>query len=94
MQIVVETLSPDEANERGILAWPVSRRGVSRYAWHYDTTETCYLVSGLARIETEDGNVEVEAGDLVTLPAGLDCVWDIREPIAKHYRLQVGEPSF
>ena len=90
MQIVVESISPDEAHDRGILAWPVSRRGVSRYSWHYDTSELCYLVSGLARIETEDGNVEVEAGDLVTLPAGLDCVWDIREPIAKHYKLETG----
>jgi uncharacterized cupin superfamily protein len=92
MQVIVESISPDDANERGILAWPVSRRGVSRYSWRYDATEVCYLVTGQARIETEDGNVEVESGDLITLPAGLECTWDIREPIAKHYRVE-SEPS-
>jgi uncharacterized protein len=88
MQIVVESISPDDAHQRGILDWPVSKRGVSRYSWHYDSAEICYLVSGAARIETEDGNVEIEVGDLVTLPAGLDCVWDIREPVAKHYQIE------
>lgn len=93
MQIAVESISPDDAHDRGILAWPVSRRGVSRFTWHYDSTEYCYLVGGEARIETEDGNVEVESGDLVTLPAGLDCVWDVREPIVKHYRVDQGSDS-
>jgi len=91
MQIAVESISPDEASARGILGWPVSRRGIARYSWHYDSTEVCYLVGGRARIETEDGNVEVEGGDLVTLPAGLDCTWDIREPLAKHYRVESDE---
>lgn len=90
MQIVVETISPDEARERGILEWPVSRREVSRFTWHYDATEICYLVAGHARIETEDGNVEVETGDLVSLPAGLDCTWDIRELLVKHYLVETG----
>lgn len=85
MQVAVETITADEASSRGIFDWPVSRRGVSRYAWHYDATEVCYLTAGRARIETEDGTIEIEDGDLVTLPSGLDCTWDIREPVAKHY---------
>ena len=87
MQVVVESVSSGEANRRGILGWPVSRRGVSRFSWRYDSTEVCYLVDGHARIETEDGSIEVESGDLVTLPAGLECTWDIREPLAKHYQV-------
>jgi len=90
MQIVVETLSPDEARERGILGWPVSKRDVSRFTWHYDATEICYLVAGHARIETEDGNIEVESGDFVRLPAGLECTWDIRERLVKHYQVETG----
>ncbi len=88
VQVAVEIISPQEAEERGILEWPVSRRGVSRYAWHYDATEVCYIAEGRARIETEDGSIEVEKGDLVTLPAGLECAWIIREPMAKHYLIQ------
>lgn len=89
MQIAVESLSPDDAHQRGILGWPVARHDVKRFSAHYDATELCYLVTGLARIETEDGNVEVETGDLVTLPAGLDCVWDVREAISMRRSVQV-----
>lgn len=91
MQVIVESLSPAQAAERGVFSWPESERGVSRYTWHYDATEVCYLVRGLARIETEDGNVEVEAGDFLTLPAGLECVWDIREPLMKRYTVRADD---
>jgi uncharacterized cupin superfamily protein len=37
-------------------------------------------------VELPDGkSVEIKAGDLVTFPKGLSCVWDIKEPIRKHY---------
>ncbi len=29
--------------------------------------------------------VEVRAGDMATFPAGMSCVWDVKEPINKHY---------
>jgi len=28
---------------------------------------------------------EIKAGDFVTFPAGMDCVWDVKEAIHKHY---------
>ncbi len=87
MQISVVALDSNTAREKGYFDWPTWERGVSRFAWHYDSVETCYLTQGKAVIETEDGNVEIEAGDFVTFPAGLDCVWDIREPVGKHYQL-------
>ena len=89
MQVKVESLSMKDAEARGITAWPTWERGVSRFHWHYETTEECYVISGRARIETEDGNIEIEQHDFVSLPAGLDCVWDIQEPISKYYRLDV-----
>ncbi len=30
---------------------------------------------------------EFKRGDLVTFPAGLSCVWEVLEPVEKHYRL-------
>jgi uncharacterized cupin superfamily protein len=37
-------------------------------------------------VETPDGKkVEIGKGDFVTFPKGLDCVWDVKEPIRKHY---------
>ena len=88
MQVTVETIEAEEAEARGVLEWPVSTRAVSRYPWHYDATEICYIAEGRARIETEDGNVEVEKGDLVTLPAGLKCAWVIQERVVKRYRIE------
>jgi hypothetical protein len=30
--------------------------------------------------------VTIRGGDYVTFPAGMECVWDIRKPIRKHYK--------
>jgi len=47
--------------------------------------EECYLLEGKVVVETKDGKVEFGAGDFVTFPAGLSCIWDIKEPVRKHY---------
>lgn len=91
MQVKVEALSMQDAKTRGITDWPVWEREASRFPWQYDTREECYILRGRARIETEDGNIEIEEHDFVVFPAGLECVWDIQEPISKHYRL--GDPD-
>jgi uncharacterized cupin superfamily protein len=88
VRVSVVSLDRSSAAENGYLDWPTWERGISRFAWHYDTNEQCYLIQGKAVIETDDGNVEIEAGDFVTFPSGLDCVWDIREPVSKHYQLE------
>jgi uncharacterized cupin superfamily protein len=80
--IKVEALSHDEAAQRGVETWPLRHHDVARIPITYSETTVCYVVDGQARIETEDGNVEVETGDLVTLPAGLECTWLIRIPVA------------
>ena len=33
----------------------------------------------------EGGKVQSGKGDFVTFPEGLSCVWDIKEPVRKHY---------
>lgn len=87
VQVEVESLSEKDAQDRGITNWPIWEREVSRFSWHYETAEECYIIRGRARIETEDGKIEIEPHDFVTFPAGLDCVWDIQDPVSKHYRL-------
>ena len=82
MLIKVDSLSQDEAARRGVEEWPLRHHDVARIPITYSETTVCFVVEGQARIETEDGNVEVETGDLVTLPAGLECTWLIRIPVA------------
>ena len=67
--------------------WPIWEKEVSEFDWEYDSSETCYIVEGKAIITPETGEpVTIEAGDLVTFPKGMKCVWNIIEPIEKHYK--------
>jgi uncharacterized cupin superfamily protein len=46
-----------------------------------------YIIEGKVTVTSPEGTVELEAGDLVTFPAGLRCTWRVRERIRKVYRL-------
>ena len=77
-QIIALTLN------RGLF-W-LHKKEVSRFDWYYDEPEECYFLEGKVVVETKDGpNVEFGKGDLVKFPQGLACVWDIKEPVRKHY---------
>ncbi len=68
--------------------WPIWEKEASCFDWHYDTDETCYLLKGRVAVSTPDGSkVQFGAGDMVYFPKGLSCVWDITEPVKKHYKL-------
>ncbi len=88
MQIQVEKLTAEEKQQRGVDSWPIWERGVSRFDWYYDETEECLLLEGEVEVETESGTVHIAAGDFVTFPRGLSCVWDIRKPVRKHYNFR------
>ena len=65
-------------DELGVFDWPIWEKEESRFPWHYDATETCYLLEGNVVVTPEDGDpVEFGAGDLVTFPQGMSCSWDI-----------------
>lgn len=67
--------------------WPIWEKEVSEFEWEYDKTETCYIVEGKAIITPVDEEpVTIESGDMVTFPKGMKCVWNIIEPIEKHYK--------
>ena len=89
MKIDIKKPGEKYLEERGVPSWPIWEREVSRFDWDYDTTEECYLLDGKVVVETEDGNtVEFGKGDFITFPKGLSCVWEIREPVRKHYHFK------
>jgi len=48
-----------------------------------------YILEGRVVVELPDGrSVEIKAGGIVTFPKGLSYIWDIKEPIRKHYTFQ------
>jgi uncharacterized cupin superfamily protein len=89
MKITVKRLNKDEIEKKGVTSWPIWEKEISRFEWHYDSTEECYLLKGLVEVVTEKGEkVEFSKGDFVTFPKGLSCTWDIKEPVKKHYNFR------
>jgi len=86
--IRIETPERRTLEEMDVFSWPTWEKEPSTFHWRYDQKETCYVLEGRARVEPLHGPpVEFGAGDLVTFPRGLECVWVITQPLRKHYRL-------
>ena len=85
MDIEIKKPNQTELDKRNVASWPIWENEVSRFDWHYESTEECYLLEGRVVVETEDGSVEFGKGDFVTFRKGLTCVWDIKEPVKKHF---------
>jgi uncharacterized cupin superfamily protein len=89
MKIVVQKQKMEDMEKSGIVAWPIWEKEISRFDWHYDETEECYLLEGEVVVETDDGQkVEFGKGDFVIFPKGVSCTWDIKKPVKKHYNFR------
>lgn len=87
MQMKAEKPTQETLDNLGVDSWPIWTKEVSVFDWSYDEKEVCYLLEGDVTVTAEDGEaLTFGAGDLVTFEAGLNCVWDIRVPVKKHYR--------
>ena len=83
MEIIVKKPSEQERTE--MLSLPTWGCGVSEFDWHYDSEETCLLIEGEVTVDYNGKSVSFGAGDMVTFPAGLSCVWKVTKPVRKHY---------
>lgn len=89
MEIKVQKLEQEELRKIGVFTWPIWTKEVSRFDWHYDSVEECYLLEGEAVVEEKNGKkASFGKGDFVTFPKGLSCVWDIKKPVRKHYNFR------
>ena len=83
MEIIVR--KPTQAERKHMLTQPTWQCGVSKFDWHYDSTETCMLTAGQVTLTHDGGSISFGEGDYVTLPRGLSCVWDVTVSVKKHY---------
>lgn len=87
-EVKVEKKTKEELEQMGVFDWPIWTKEESTFDWHYSESEQCYLLEGQVRVEPAGGEaVEFGAGDFVTFPAGMKCVWKIAKPVRKHYNL-------
>lgn len=71
----------------GVFDWSIWTKEISQFPWTYDAEEVCYFLEGDVFV-TPDGGAPVRMGKggLVTFPAGISCIGDIRTAARKHYR--------
>jgi uncharacterized protein len=86
----IEISRPDEAEiiRKGIRSWPVWKKEVSRFDHTYDEDEYCLFLEGEVVIESGNEVVILYPGDFVIFRKGLQCIWDIRQPVKKHYHFE------
>ncbi len=68
-------------------SWPIWTCGTSTFDWDYTQTETCLILQGKVSVKDRPGDETVSfgPGDLVIFPNGLACIWQVQEPVKKHY---------
>lgn len=83
--ITVERPSENKIRALNIKRWPIWKKEKSEFNWKYEERETCYVLEGEVAVITSEGIVTFGVGDLVTFPKGMECVWQIKKPVLKHY---------
>ena len=83
MEIIIK--EPTEAEKNNMRTKPVWECEVSEFDWYYDSSETCLIIEGEVTVKYDGGSVSFGAGDYVTFPKGLSCVWKVTKPVKKHY---------
>ncbi|KAJ4955519.1 hypothetical protein NE237_012302 [Protea cynaroides] len=80
--------SQSRLSELGIKSWPKWGCPPGKFPLKFDAKETCYLLRGKVKAYTKGSSefVEFGAGDLVTVPKGLSCTWDVSVAVDKHYK--------
>ena len=82
---------PSEArlSELGVREWPIWTKELSTFHWEYDSTETCFFLEGEVVVTPlGDAPVPMGNGDLVTFPRGMECTWQVKKPVRKHYAFE------
>ncbi len=79
--------SEEELDKLGVKSWGIWEKEKSIFDYSYDDTETCYILDGEVEVtDNKSGEkLEFKKGDLVQFPKGLECVWNVRKPVRKHY---------
>ncbi|XP_062079486.1 uncharacterized protein LOC133783900 [Humulus lupulus] len=104
LRIIVEN-NPSEAklSELNIKCWPKWGCSPGKYQLKFDAEETCYLVRGKVKAYPKGSEsssssssselVEFGAGDLVTIPKGMSCTWDVSVAVDKYYKFESSSSS-
>jgi len=88
MQFLIKRLSEEEIKNLNIRQWPIWEKEISKFEWYYSEPEECYFLDGKVSIHYDGNVVDIQKGDFVIFPKGLKCIWEIKEPVRKHYNFK------
>ncbi|MHC4638055.1 MAG: cupin domain-containing protein [Planctomycetota bacterium] len=63
---------PSDAEVSTCKSWPI-------WTW------TCLIIEGEVTVSDGRDSVSFGPGDYVVFPNGLECVWDVKKSVRKHY---------
>ncbi len=86
LKIQVEKATSEKLSSLKVLSWPIWTKEISSFDWSYEEQEVCYFLEGEVTVKTPSGEISFGKGDLVTFPQGVQCVWNIKKPVKKHYK--------
>jgi len=86
--VIIEKLTDEQVNQKGIKKWPIWTKEASTFDWYYDSDEECLILEGEVDVKTDERTYTIKAGDFVTFKKGLKCVWNVKKPIRKHYNFK------
>ncbi|MDP4183702.1 MAG: cupin domain-containing protein [Bacteroidota bacterium] len=85
----IEVRKPTEEEIKLALRWDTWEEDTCQFPWYYFTKEITYIVEGEAIVTDNEGNkVQFGAGDWVIFDEDLECTWDIRKKIKRHYHFE------
>ena len=74
--------------QHGVKSWPIWESEPKTFQHKYNEKEICLILKGNATLKTIGNDIyHIKAGDLVTFPKDLICIWNINKTIRKHFRL-------
>lgn len=81
--VVVRKPSKEEIDK--CKKWPIWECQPSTFDWAYTQTETCLILEGEVTVSDSQNKVNFGPGDLVIFPVDLECTWQVKKPVRKHY---------
>jgi uncharacterized protein len=86
--VIIKKPSASEAAKAK--TWPIWEHKAEAFEWFYTEREKCLILEGRVTVKSKDGKESVSfgPGDWVEFPNGLECVWDIKEAVRKHYSFE------
>ena len=82
----IEVRKPTEKEKKEASVWPVWEKEASSFPWHYGEKEICLILDGEVTVKAGNEEISFRGGDYVIFPEGLDCTWNIKKAVRKHYK--------